>query len=244
MHAATHSSLSGAHVVVFGGSSGIGLAAAAAAKAKGAEVTLVGRAAEKVEAASRAIGGARTAVADIADRSAVEAMFRTLDRVDHLVITAGSFIVGKLMESDPDQLLAAMHERIAGPLYAIKAALPLMPPTASIVLTSGQLSDRPSGDGTSVIAAAVRGVEALARSLALELKPIRVNVVSPGFVDTPLFDVFGPENRNAILTQVAGNLPGGRVGHPEEVGEAIAFLLGNRYMNAEILHVDGGGRFV
>lgn len=244
MNAATHSSLSGAHVVVFGGSSGIGLAAAAAAKAKGAEVTLVGRTAEKVEAAARAIGGARTAVADIADRSAVEAMFRTLDRVDHLVITAGSFIVGKLMESDPDQLLAAMHERIAGPLYAIKAALPLMPPTASIVLTSGQLSDRPSGDGTSVIAAAVRGVEALARSLALELKPIRVNVVSPGFVDTPLFDVFGPENRTAILTQVAGNLPGGRVGHPEEVGEAIAFLLGNRYMNAEILHVDGGGRFV
>ena len=244
MNAATHSSLSGAHVVIFGGSSGIGLAAAAAAKAEGADVTLVGRSAEKLEAASRAIGGARTAVADIANRSAVEAMFGTLGRVDHLVITAGSFIVGKLSESDPDQLFAAMHERIAGPLYAIKAALPLMPATASIVLTSGQLADRPSGDGTSVIAAAVRGVEALARSLALELKPIRVNVVSPGYVDTPLFDVFGPENRAAILTQVAGSLPGGRVGRPEEVGEAIAFLLGNRYMNAEILHVDGGGRFV
>ncbi len=244
MNAATHSSLSGAHVVIFGGSSGIGLAAAAAAKAEGADVTLVGRSAEKLEAASRAIGGARTAVVDIADRSAVEAMFGTLGRVDHLVITAGSFVVGKLTESDPDQLFAAMHERIAGPLYAIKAALPWMPPTASIVLTSGQLADRPSGDGTSVIAAAVRGVEALARSLALELKPIRVNVVSPGYVDTPLFDVFGPENRTAILTLVAGSLPGGRVGRPEEVGEAIAFLLGNRYMNAEILHVDGGGRFV
>lgn len=244
MDSATHSPLSGAHVVVFGGSSGIGFAAAAAAKAQGAEVTLVGRTVDKVEAASRALGGARTAVADIADRSAVEAVFRTLGRVDHLVITAGSFIVGKLTESDPDQLLAAMHERIAGPLYAIKAALPLMPPTASIVLTSGQLGDRPSADGTSVIAAAVRGVEGLARSLALELKPIRVNVVSPGFVDTPLFDVFGPESRAALLNQVGTSLPGGRVGHPEEVGEAIAFLLGNRYVNAEILHIDGGGRFV
>ncbi|HWV06589.1 SDR family oxidoreductase [Ralstonia sp.] len=244
MDSAAHAPLVGAHVVVFGGSSGIGLATAAAAKAKGAEITLVGRSPEKIEAAARSIDGARTAVADIADRSAVEALFRTLERVDHLVITAGSFIVGKLTESDPDQLLAAMHERIAGPLYAIKAALPLMPPTASIVLTSGQLGDRPSGDGTSVIAAAVRGVEGLARSLALELKPIRVNVVSPGFVDTPLFDVFGPESRTAILSQVASSLPGGRVGHPEEVGEAIAFLLGNRYMNAEILHIDGGGRFV
>ena len=244
MDSAAHAPLGGAHVVIFGGSSGIGLATAAAAKAKGAEITLVGRSPEKIEAAARSIGGARTAVADIADRSAVEAVFRTLERVDHLVITAGSFIVGKLTESDPDQLLAAMHERIAGPLYAIKAALPLMPPTASIVLTSGQLGDRPSGDGTSVIAAAVRGVEGLARSLALELKPIRVNVVSPSFVDTPLFDVFGPESRTAILSQVASSLPGGRVGHPEEVGEAIAFLLGNRYMNAEILHIDGGGRFV
>lgn len=244
MDSATHSPLSGAHVVVFGGSSGIGFAAAAAAKAQGAEVTLVGRTVDKVEAASRAFGGARTAVADIADRSAVEAVFRTLGRVDHLVITAGSFIVGKLTESDPDQLLAVLHERIAGPLYAIKAALPLMPPTASIVLTSGQLGDRPSADGTSVIAAAVRGVEGLARSLALELKPIRVNVVSPGFVDTPLFDVFGPESRAALLNQVGNSLPGGRVGHPEEVGEAIAFLLGNRYVNAEILHIDGGGRFV
>jgi NAD(P)-dependent dehydrogenase (short-subunit alcohol dehydrogenase family) len=119
-----------------------------------------------------------------------------------------------------------------------------MPPTASIVLTGGQLSDRPSGHGTSVIAAAVRGVEALARSLALELKPIRVNVISPGFVDTPLFDTFGPENRAAVLAQAAAALPGGRIGRAEELGEAIAFLLGNRYINAEILHIDGGGRFV
>jgi NAD(P)-dependent dehydrogenase (short-subunit alcohol dehydrogenase family) len=167
-----------------------------------------------------------------------------MTRVDHLVITAGSFTAGKLADTDPDQLLDAMRERIAGPVYAIRAALPLMPPTASIVLTGGQLSDRPSGHGTSVIAAAVRGVEALARSLALELKPIRVNVISPGFVDTPLFDTFGPENRAAVLAQAAAALPGGRIGRAEELGEAIAFLLGNRYINAEILHIDGGGRFV
>lgn len=244
MNPMTQSSLHGTHVVVFGGSSGIGLAAAAAAKGRGAEITLVGRTASKLEAAARTIGGARTAVADIGDKRAVEALFETMTRVDHLVVCAGSFITGKIAESDPDRLLAALHERIAGPVYAIKAALPLMPSTASIVLTSGQLADRPTGQGTSVIAAAVRGVEALARSLALELKPIRVNVISPGFVDTPLFDVLGSEGRASVLAQVSSALPGGRIGYPEEVGEAIAFLLGNEYTNAEVLHVDGGGRFV
>ncbi|WP_423381654.1 SDR family oxidoreductase [Burkholderia sp. LMG 32019] len=245
MNEATQSSaLDGAHVVVFGGSSGIGLEAAAAAKAKGASVTLVGRTRAKLESAAQAIGGARIAVADIADRHAVQAVFDTLTRVDHLVVTAGQFIAGKLNETDPDHLLAALQERIAGPVYAIRAALPRMPASGSIVLTGGQLSDRPAAQGTSVIAAAVRGVEALAQSLALELKPIRVNVVAPGFVETPLYDAFGPDARDTILAGAAAALPGGRVGRADEVGEAIAFLMGNGFMNGEILHIDGGGRLV
>jgi NAD(P)-dependent dehydrogenase (short-subunit alcohol dehydrogenase family) len=244
MNAVTQSSLSDTHVVVLGGSSGIGLAAAAAAKARGADITLVGRTPTKLEAAARTIGGARTAVADIGSKQAMEALFQTMTHVDHLVITAGSFIAGKLPDSDPDELLASLHERIAGPVYAIKAALPVMRSTGSIVLTSGQLADRQTAHGTSVIACAVRGIEALARSLALELKPVRVNVIAPGFVDTPLFDVFRPDERAAMFAQVTSTLPGGRIGYPEEAGDAIAFLLGNEYMNAEVLHVDGGGRFV
>ena len=85
------------------------------------------------------------------------------------------------------------------------------------------------------------GIEALARSLALELKPIRVNVISPGFVDTPLFDALGQEVRTAILAEAAQALPGGRVGRPVEIAEAIILLLSNGYMNAEVLHIDGGG---
>ncbi|WKE65626.1 SDR family oxidoreductase [Gallaecimonas kandeliae] len=236
--------LEGAQVVIVGGSSGLGLAAAAAAKARGAEVTLVGRTPAKLDVAATRIGGARTAVADIADRNSVEAVFGNLARVDHLVITAGGLQLGRLAESDPDWLLEEVQQRIAGPLYAIKAALPLMPPTGSIVLTGGQFSDRPPGNGESVIAAAVRGVEALARSLALELRPIRVNVIAPGLIDTPLFDVFGPEGRASVFRETAQKLPVGRTGRPEEVGEGIAFLLGNGYMNGEVLHIDGGGRLV
>jgi NAD(P)-dependent dehydrogenase (short-subunit alcohol dehydrogenase family) len=239
-----HAPLQGAHIVVFGGSTGIGLATAEAAKARGAIVTLVGRTAAKLEAAAHEIGGVRTAIADIADRKSVEAVFNGMASVDHLVITAGGLAGGRLAETDPDELLTAVQERIAGPLYAIKAALALMPPTASIVLTGGQFSDRPSGNGVSVISAAVRGIEALARSLALELKPIRVNVISPGFVDTPLFDALGQEARTAILAEAGQALPGGRVGRPVEIAEAIILLLSNGYMNAEVLHIDGGGRFV
>nr|WP_241020720.1 SDR family oxidoreductase [Burkholderia sp. Ac-20344] len=135
------------------GAVGVGLAAAAAAQAKGAGVTLVGRTRAKLESAAQAIGGARIAVADIADRHAVQAVFDTIARVDHLV-------------------------------------------------------------------------------------------VAPGFVATPLYDAFGPEARDTILSGAASALPGGRVGRADEVGEAIAFLLGNGFMNGEILHIDGGGRLV
>jgi len=236
--------LQGAHVVVFGGGSGIGLATAQLAKAHGADLTLVGRTAGKLQAAGQALGGARTVVADITDRQSVEAVFTGMARVDHLVITAGGLAGGRLADTDPDVLLTALQERIAGPLYAIKAALALMPATGSIVLTGGQFSDRPSAHGFSVISAAVRGIEALAQSLALELKPIRVNVVAPGFVDTPLFDEMGAEGRTALLSQAAEALPGGRVGRSEEVADAILLLLTNSYMNGEVLHVDGGGRLV
>lgn len=244
MTIATHAPLQGAHIVIIGGSTGIGLATAKAAKAAGASVTLVGRTAAKLEAAACEIGVTGTAIADIADRKNVEEVFASMTSVDHVVITAGGLVGGRLAETDPDVLLAALQERIAGPVYAIKAALPLMSPTGSIVLTGGQFSDRPSGNGVSVVSAAVRGIEALARALALELKPIRVNVISPGFVDTPLFDALGQEARKAILTEAANGLPGARVGQPAEVAAAIIFLLVNRYMNAEVLHIDGGGRFV
>jgi NAD(P)-dependent dehydrogenase (short-subunit alcohol dehydrogenase family) len=236
-------SLTHQHVVVFGGSSGIGLAVAELAQRHGAKLTLVGRNRDKLNHAAARLGGSRVAMADITDRAAVEQVFADMERVDHLVITAGSFNAGKIADSDPDILLRALDERIAGPLYAIKAALPLLAKHGSITLMGGQLSDRPSGDGVAVISAAVRGIEALAGALAQELRPIRVNVVAPGFTDTPLFDVFGEQGK-ALLQQVAERLPVGRVGRAEEIGSAVLFMMTNAYVNGEVLHVDGGGRLV
>ncbi len=237
------STLSGAHVVVIGGSSGLGLCAAECAQAAGATLTLIARTPTRLDAATRKLGNVRCAIADISDRTSLESAFLPMDRVDHLVITAGSIRAGRLVDTDPDQLIADVKERLIGPLYAIKAALPLMTPNSSIVLTGGQYSDRPA-EGAAIVSASVRGVEALARSLALELKPIRVNVIAPGLIDTPLFDGLGAEGRAALFQASAARLPVGRTGHPEEIGQAITFLLGAGYITGEVLHVDGGGRYV
>lgn len=243
MNIAQPTSFHGRHIVVFGGSSGIGLATAKTLKTQGADVTIVGRTLERLQTAANQIGGARYVVADLADRKSIEAIFDDMTQVDHLVITAGGIHAGKLIDSDPEKLLSEVNEHISGSLYAVKSVIPLMPGTGSIVLMGGQFSDRPTGDGTSVMALACRGIEALARGLALEIKPIRVNVIAPGFVDTPLYDAFGAEGRAALLAHAAGSLPVGRIGRPEEVADAISFLLSNEYMNCEVLHIDGGGRF-
>lgn len=206
-------------------------------------MTLVGRDRDKLNRAASLLGGARIAVADIADRVAVEAVFAEIERVDHLVITAGSYAPGKLADTDLDVLLLTLQERIAGPMYAIKAALPRIPPTGSIMLTSGQLSDRPTDTGTSVISAALRGVEGLAQSLALELRPIRVNVIAPGLIDTPLLDSFGADVKSMVLDSAAAKSPVSRVGRPEEPAHGIVFLMENGFVNGEVLHVDGGMRF-
>lgn len=236
------SDYTGKHIVIFGGSSGIGLATAAAARALGADVTLIGRSSERLNAAAQTLDGARTRVADITDRQAVDAALSDRGRIDHLVVTAGGFAGGDLRGSDPDALFGTFRVVVGGALYAIRAALPSMPSNGSIVLTGGLLSDRPAA-GMAVLSAAVRAVEALAVGLALELKPIRVNVVSPGFVDTPQYDVFG-DGRGPFLAEQAEKLPGGRIGRADEVADAILLLLGNAYMNAEVLHIDGGGRFI
>ena len=90
----------------------------------------------------------------------------------------------------------------------------------------------------------MRGIEALARALVLELKPLRVTVIAPGLIDTGLFDGFGPEARAQIFQSAAEALPVGRVGATEDVADAILFLVRNGYMNGEVLHIDGGGRLV
>lgn len=174
-------------------------------------------------------------------RSGIDGALSGIERIDHLAITAGQRIVGTLAEEDPERLLHAVQERIAGAVFVIRACMPRLSPDASITLTSGVLADRPTANGTAVLAAAAAGVEALARGLALELAPRRVNVVSPGVTATGLLDPLGQEAKDRVFAAVAGRLPVRRVGTPEEVAAAYLFFMWNGFATGQVLRIDGGG---
>jgi NAD(P)-dependent dehydrogenase (short-subunit alcohol dehydrogenase family) len=236
--------LAGSHVLVVGGSSGIGAAVASRAQTLGGDVTVGGHDADKLAATSHELGGCRTVQLDVGSRVSVERALSGVRPVDHLVITAGQRIVGRLLDQDPDRLLHAVQERIAGAVYVIRACLPHLSAEASITLTSGVLVQRPTADGTAVLAAAVAGVEGLARGLALELAPRRVNVVSPGVTATALLDPVGPDVKARFLAAVASKLPVRRVGTPDDVAAAYLFLMCNDFATGQVLRLDGGGSLV
>jgi NAD(P)-dependent dehydrogenase (short-subunit alcohol dehydrogenase family) len=161
--------LQGAHVVVVGGSSGIGLAAAQLAKRAGATLTIAGRSPERLAAAQRTLGEARTVVADIADEAAVQDIFPGIPRIDHVVISAGTLGNGRIVQNDLATLRRIVDERIFGVVHVVRQAAPRMQ-QGSITLTSGGLSSRPRL-GAAMFTAALAAVEALAPALALELAP-------------------------------------------------------------------------
>jgi NAD(P)-dependent dehydrogenase (short-subunit alcohol dehydrogenase family) len=116
-------------------------------------------------------------------------------------------------------------------------------PGASITFTSGIAAHRP-GPGASMTAAVNGALEALARALALELAPIRVNVVCPGWTDTPLWDTIAADTRADRLAAMATRLPAGRIGQPPDIAQAFLALIRNGFITATVLHVDGGQRLV
>jgi NAD(P)-dependent dehydrogenase (short-subunit alcohol dehydrogenase family) len=234
--------LLGRTVVVVGGSSGIGLEVARQAKQAGADVAIAGRSAEKLEAAAHEIGGASMAVADIADEMAVARLFEGLGSVDHVFVSAGGLTAGPLVTADLRSFKQGVDERIWGNLHVIRAAAPKMS-GGSITLMSGIRAERPA-PGTSMTTALVAAVEGLTKALALELAPIRVNAVAPGWVDTPLVRGLLASNTDAVLSAEGAKLPVRRTGRPEDLGQAVLFLMTNGYMSGEILHVDGGGRLI
>jgi NAD(P)-dependent dehydrogenase (short-subunit alcohol dehydrogenase family) len=234
--------LKGANIVVMGGSSGIGLAAAKLAQHEGATVTIAGRSLEKLAQAQRELDGVRTVVADVTDDASVGRVFEELDHVDHVLISAGTIVNGKIVDNDLATLRHIVDERIWGPTYVVRHARPRMT-GGSVTFTSGGLSSRPRL-GAAMITAGLAAVEALAPALALELAPVRVNAVTPGLIDTPLLHAAYGANRDALVNSRAAALPGKRIGTADEVAQAIIMLMTNEYINGAVLHIDGGGRFL
>lgn len=238
------SSLAGQSVLIFGGTSGIGLAVARQAKAAGAFVTVVGFDAAGAERVAAAEGFAGWRAADVTKPETIEAAVADLVRVDHLVLLAGTFVAGKILEADVTYLRRAFEERLWAAVATLRLLGDRLAPEASVTFISGALADRPSAGGTAILGAASAAMEAFARGLALELTPRRFNTLSPGTTDTPLLArTLGP-NRDAYVASVTEKLPLHRLGTTDEVGAAVVFLMTNGFMNGETLHVDGGSRLV
>lgn len=238
------SHLQGRKIVIFGGTSGIGLAAAIQAKASGAEVIVVGFERDGAEKAAREHGFAGWRVADVTKSEMIAKALEDIPHVDHLVLLAGTFVTGKVLEADVQHLHRAFDERIWASIHAIRALGDRLSRDGSITFVSGALADRPNAHGTAVLAAASAAMEAFARGLALELSPIRINTVSPGSIETPLMAKVLGDGKDAAIAAMKKSLPLHRLGTSSQAGAAVVFLISNDWMNGATLNVDGGSRLV
>ncbi len=231
-------------VVVLGGSSGIGLATAKLARAEGARVVITGRSRDRLRDAAASVGGEVKAVAlDVADEAGTRALFEELDKIDHIFITGASVSFGAGLSSDSASMRPAMDIRFWGSVYAAKYGAAKMPASGSITFMSGTSAWRPM-PGASVASASCGAVETLARSLAVELAPIRVNTIAPGFIDTPLIDELMGSEREALIAQESARIPVKRIGRAEEIADAVLFLMKNGFVTGITLTVDGGRSLV
>lgn len=227
-------------IIIIGGSSGMGLATAIAATAAGARVVIASRSPEKLETARREIGGdAEALTLDVQDEAAVQAFFARVGEFDHLTAPGNVAAGGPFLTRETAAVRADFDSKFWGQYLAAKYGAPQIRAGGSIVLFSGIYSQRPS-PGVSGIAAINSALEGLARALAVELAPIRVNAVSPGLVDTPIFDSMPKAAKDEMFQSFAAAAPVKRVGRPEEVAQAVLHLMANPFTTGTTLFVDGG----
>jgi NAD(P)-dependent dehydrogenase (short-subunit alcohol dehydrogenase family) len=228
--------LAGKKVVVVGGSSGIGLSTAELAKREGADVVIASRSADRLNAAAGKLG-ATAIVADVTSDESVTRLFQACGPVDHVVVTAAQLRTGPFKTVAMEDVRTTMEGKFWGAWRVARCAE--IRAGGSLTLVSGYLSVRPRPN-SAIVGAANGALESLARSLALELAPVRVNAVSPGIIDTPIRADMPEEARRDMLARTAAALPVGRVGTGEDIARQILAFMTIGFATGSIVYLDGG----
>jgi NAD(P)-dependent dehydrogenase (short-subunit alcohol dehydrogenase family) len=228
--------LTGKKVVVVGGSSGIGLSTAELAMREGAEVIIASRNADRLNAVAGNLG-ARAISADVTSDESVASLFRSCGPVDHVVVTAAQLRTGPFKTVAMEDVRSTMESKFWGAWRVARSAE--IRPGGSLTLVSGYLSIRPRPNA-AIVGAANGAIESLARSLALELAPVRVNAVSPGIIDTPIRAAMPEAARRDMLAKTAAGLPVGRVGVGEDIARQILAFMTIGFATGSIVYIDGG----
>ena len=232
-------------IVVMGGSSGVGLATVQRLAAAGARVIATGRDPGKLKSALASLGERVSGEAfDGGDRQALDAFFARLGHFDHLVLTlSGGEGAGEFAGLDLAALRRGFEAKFWPQLEAAQASLPALRQGGSITFLTA-ISARIANPGTAGLGAINGALESMIGTLARELKPSRVNAVSPGVIDTPWWDRFPAEVKANLFRQQAQTLPVGRVGQAGDVAHAIQFLIENPFMTGAVIECDGGMRLL
>lgn len=236
-------SLQGQRILVIGGASGIGRAIANGAIAEGAAVVIASTAGDKLARAAAELGpSASTAIIDVTDETSVERFFGGAGALDHIAFTAGDWAMqppGPLTELDLAAAAKSMNVRFWGALAVAKHGATKLRAEGSLTITGGMLAHLPQ-KGQPLWTALAGSIEFLARGLAADLAPVRVNAVCPGGIRTELWDALSDAYREQLLDKARTKQLLARPGTPAECAEAYLYLMRNAFTTGQVLYVEGG----
>jgi NAD(P)-dependent dehydrogenase (short-subunit alcohol dehydrogenase family) len=236
--------LVGQTVVVIGGSSGIGLETARRARAEGADVVLTGRNPERLKQAALELNAKSSAPFDANDPAALKRFFQTLPTaIGHVMVTAGGPHYGPLLDMDFEKARRAISEHVLLALEVARNAAGKVRPGGTLLFMSGTGGRRPRA-GLGILPAVVAAMPNLIASLAVELAPVRVNLIAPGFVDTPLSASLLGDQLDARRDQLRAKLPIRRVVGPADVAALAVHIMTNTALTGATYDVDGGQQLV
>jgi len=235
--------LLGQTVVIIGGSAGIGLETAWRARAEGAEVILAARNTARLERAAADVGALSTAAFDANDPASLERFFDALpDPIDHVLVTAGGPHYGPLLEMDADEVRDAVTDHLLLELEVARYARGKMRAGGTLLFMSGT-GGRRIRPGLGVLATATAALPPFTAALALELAPVRVNLIAAGFVDTPLSASLLGDGLEARREELRATLPIGRVVGPADVAALAVHIMTNTALTGATYDIDGGQQF-